>query len=105
MEFSTAVSVSENAQKNLGESTHPIVRTRLIQTMHPSYPGNDRAAYSNSLTCNGVTVPRWYASMTSRLDTRTVPWTSYAPQTSYRMRGKATPKCSNYIAASLSVVL
>ena len=29
--FATPISVSENAKKNLSESTHPIVSTRLMQ--------------------------------------------------------------------------
>ena len=37
--FATLVRVSKNAQKNLGESTYPIGRTRSMQMMRPSSSG------------------------------------------------------------------
>ena len=79
----------QNAQTNLGESIHSIGRTRSMRKMQPSSPGADEMTYANAPTCNGVTVPRWYASVTSRLDTWTGPWSRSASQTAWRMRGKA----------------
>ena len=61
--------------------------------------------YTYAPTCDGVTVPRWYESVTSSLDTQTVPWDGSASQTACRMRGKALSNCSDSDAASLSVVL
>ena len=46
----TYFSVSKNVQKNLGESTHPIVSTRSIYIMQPSSPGADGMVYANSPT-------------------------------------------------------
>ena len=76
--FSTSISVSENAQKNLGESTQLIDRTRLMQTMQHLYPGADGMTYKNAPTYNGLIVLRWYKSVMSKLDTRTGPWTGSA---------------------------
>ena len=71
--LATSVKISENVQKNLGESNHPIGRTRLIQMMQPLYLGADGMTYTTVTTCNGTTVPRWYALVMSILDTHTGP--------------------------------
>ena len=75
-----------------------------MQMMHPSYPNNNGMAYKNVPTYDGVTVPRWYTSVTSILYTRTGPWTGSASQTVCRMQGKALPKFSDSGTTSLSVV-
>ena len=79
----------QNAQKNLGELTHPIIRTSLMQMIVPSSPGADGMRYANAPTCSGLTVPQWYASVTSGYETRTGPCTGSASHTDCRMRGKA----------------
>ena len=102
--LATSVSVSENAQKNLGESTHPIGSTRSMHINMPSSPDADGMTYANAPTCAGLTVPQWYASVTSSFYTLTGPWIGSASHTACSMRGKARPNCSNSAAASLSVV-
>ena len=89
--FVTSIRVSKNAQKNLGDSTHLIGKTRSMQMMRPSYPGADGITYANVPICADLTVPRWYVYVTSGLDTRTGPWTESASQTTCRMRGKDLP--------------
>ena len=96
--FATSVSVYENVQKNLGESTHLIGRTRLMQIIAPSYPGADGMTYKNAPTYTGLTVPRWYASVTSSFRTGS------ASHTACRIWGKAQPNCSDSGAVSLLVV-
>ena len=98
------LSVSQNEQKQLGEFMHPIGSTRLMQIMQPSSSGADGIMYINAPTCDILTVPRWYASVMSKFDTRTRPWTRSASQNACRMRGKTLPNCSNSGAASLLVV-
>ena len=100
----TSARVSQNAQKNLGESTHPIDRNRSMQIILLLSPGANGMMYANAPTCAGLTVPRWYASVTSSFDTWTGPWTGSASHTACRMQGKVRPNCSDYVAASLSVV-
>ena len=69
--FATSISINENVQKNLGDSTHIIGRTRFMQMMHTLFSGANELTYANVPTCDGVTVPRWYAYGTSSLDTQT----------------------------------
>ena len=102
--LATSVSVYENAQKHLGESTHHIGRTRSMQIIFPFYPGADGMTYANTPTCAGLTVPRWYTSVTYSFETRTGPWTGSASHTACSMRGKARPNWSNSGAASMSMV-
>ena len=102
--LATPVSVSENVQKNLGESTHPIGRIRSTQMIFLSSPGANEMAHENMPTCAVLTVPWWYASMTSSLETQTRTWAGSASHTACRIRGKAWPNCSDSGAASLSVV-
>ena len=66
-----SVSVSKYAQKNLGETTHPIGRTRLMHMTRPLSPGADGMTYTNAPTYDGLTVPRWFVSVNSNLDTWT----------------------------------
>ena len=88
----------------MGESTDPIGRTRLIQLMHPSYPGANGMTYTNAPPHNCMTVMWWYTSVASRLYIRTGPWDGSASHTARRMQGKDLPNCSNSGAASLLVV-
>ena len=74
-----------------------------MQMIHTLYYGYDGMTYENAPTCHGLTVPRWYASVTSSLDTWIVPWNGSAPQTACRVWGKALPNCSDSGAASLLV--
>ena len=73
--------------------------------MQPSSSGANETMYENVPTCDVVTVPQWYTSVTSSLDTQTKPWARSASQTAYRMQGKSIPNCSDSGAASLTVVL
>ena len=77
----TYIIVSKNAQKSLGDFTHPIGWTGSIQMMHLSSPGANGTTYANATTCDDVMVPQWYASVTSRLDTRNGPWDGSTTQT------------------------
>ena len=74
--FVTYVSLYKNAQKNLGESTHPIGSTRPMHMMQPLSPGANGVTYANAPTCNSLTVLQWYAPITSSLDTQvlTLDW-------------------------------
>ena len=101
----TSVSVSKNAQKNFGESTHPISSTRSMQTVYTLSPGADGMTYANSPIYDGLMVQWWHTSVTSISDIRTGPWTGSAYQTTCRMREKFLPNCRNSSEASLSVVL
>ena len=76
-----------------------------MQMMQPSSPGANGMTYANAPTYDGLTVPRWYASMMSSLYNQTGPWTRSAPQNACRIRGKALPNYSNSGTASLLVVL
>ena len=63
--LATSVNVSKNGHKNLGESTHPIVRTRSMQmVMTLSYEA-DGTTYVKSPTWDGQRVLWWYASAKS----------------------------------------
>ena len=93
------------AHKNLGESTHPIGRTRLMETMSTSSSGSDETTYVKSPTWDIRRVPRWYASMTSSFETRTGALAGSASQIASRMQRKAQPNCINSRVTSLSVVL
>ena len=69
MALATSVSVSEKAQKNLGEFTHPIVNTRLIQIMTPSSYGADVTTYAKAPTWDCNRFPQFYVYVTPRLET------------------------------------
>ena len=48
--LATSVNVSEKAQKNLGESNHPIGRNRSMQMMIPLSSGTEGTTYVKSPT-------------------------------------------------------
>ena len=48
--FNTSVSVLDKAQKNLGDSTHNIGKTRSMQMMAPSLSGADGTKYAKAPT-------------------------------------------------------
>ena len=75
-----------------------------MQMIFPLSPGADGMTYANAPTCAGLTLPRWYMSVTSSLETRTGPWTRSASHTDCRMRGKDRTNCSDSGVASLLVV-
>ena len=66
-----------------------------MQMMQSLSPGTNGVAYANVPTCYSVTVPRWYVSVASSLDTRTKPWAKSASQTIWRMQWEAIPNCSD----------
>ena len=99
-----SVNVSENASKILGESTHPIGSTRLINMMMPSSPRDNGMIYANAPTWEGRRVTLWYASVTSIFETRTGPWTWLASQTDCSMQVRAITNYINPGATSLYIV-
>ena len=66
--FATSFNISDKAQKKLGESNHPIGRTRLMQIMMQSSYGNDETRYVNAPTWDNQRGPWWQAFMTSILN-------------------------------------
>ena len=89
--FDTSISVSEKGQKNLGDSTYPVSKTRSMKMMTISSSGADGVMYMKTYTWDVWRVPRWYTSVTSSFGTRTGPLEGSASQITWRMQGKSLP--------------
>ena len=100
-----AFNVSEKAQKNFGESTHPISRTKSTQIVIQSLYGAYGTTYVNATTWDGRIVPRWQASIKLIFETQKGPSTGSASQIALRMRGNARPNCIDSWVISLYIVL
>ena len=71
--LATSVNIYKKVNKNLGQSTHTIGRTRSTHIMMPSLYGSDGATYVKAPTWDVQRVPKLYVSIMSSCETRTVP--------------------------------
>ena len=102
--FAVSVRVSEKAQKNFGESTHPISNTRSMHMIITFSAGTDGTTHENVPTWDGFRVPQWYASVMSSFGTQTKISSRSASQISWKMCGKALPNSIDSRAITLSML-
>ena len=102
--LATSVHVSKNGHNNLGDSTHPIGRTRSMQMVMPLSYEADGTTYLKAPSWDGKRVMRLYESAKTSFETWTGSSARFSSQIAWRMRENDRPNHIHSRAISLSIV-